>query len=286
MKQPTSFFKFVSKDRLEILANGTIRFTQPEYLNDPFELNPVITHHTRDWLAMAEKQTEFSTDDIKFSTERFDRIGEKREQFQRLANGIVILSLSASYETSPNPAIFLGHATDPRRNLLMWTHYCEGHTGFAIEFAPEFMDGEAKCVTYTGIRPIYTFEEIENCSLLAYLQKSAEWAYENEWRFFKSFDESEKLSRDKIRLFRFNKTSVKSITFGCKASDTTKTSVISLLKSDPDYAGVATYFARINDQNFALDFHQEIKTSDRHWTNAPEYIGEHISIQRKPKGPE
>jgi len=35
-------YKYVVPDRVDVLQNGSIRFTQSEYLNDPFELRPQI----------------------------------------------------------------------------------------------------------------------------------------------------------------------------------------------------------------------------------------------------
>lgn len=35
-------YKYVVPDRVDVLQNRSIRFTQPEYLNDPFELRPRV----------------------------------------------------------------------------------------------------------------------------------------------------------------------------------------------------------------------------------------------------
>jgi hypothetical protein len=36
-------FKYVSSERIDILEDGFIRFTQPQMLNDPCEFKPVIS---------------------------------------------------------------------------------------------------------------------------------------------------------------------------------------------------------------------------------------------------
>ncbi|MDP1665260.1 MAG: DUF2971 domain-containing protein [Methylobacter sp.] len=144
MKKPSSFFKFVTKERTDILKKGMIRFTQPADFNDPFELNPCVTHFTRDWIERGSTELEYSQADLDFSTERFHQIEEHRSIIEKYASEHGVLSLSASYDTNPNPALFLGYEDDPRRNLLMWAHYCDKHTGFAIEFHPHFIAGEAE----------------------------------------------------------------------------------------------------------------------------------------------
>lgn len=36
-KMPRKLYKYLTTDRIDVLRNGTIRFTQPNALNDPFE---------------------------------------------------------------------------------------------------------------------------------------------------------------------------------------------------------------------------------------------------------
>lgn len=153
MKTPSSFFKFVTKDRTDILSNGMIRFTPPVDFNDPFELSPVITHLTRCWISHITANTsleyQYEKEDYAFSTNRFNKIKQYQEIVEQHANTHGILSLSASYDTNINPAIFMRHDSDPRKNLLMWAHYCDRHTGFAIEFSPGFIQGSIEEVIYT-----------------------------------------------------------------------------------------------------------------------------------------
>ena len=40
---PDSLYKYVTADRIDILQNGHIRFTQPSVLNDPFEMSADVT---------------------------------------------------------------------------------------------------------------------------------------------------------------------------------------------------------------------------------------------------
>jgi hypothetical protein len=40
---PNSLYKYVTADRIDILQNGHIRFTQPSVLNDPFEISADVT---------------------------------------------------------------------------------------------------------------------------------------------------------------------------------------------------------------------------------------------------
>lgn len=228
-----------------------IRFTQPAGFNDPFELNPCVTHFTRDWIERGSTELEYSQPDLDFSTERFHQIETHRSIIDKYASEHGVLSLSASYDTNPNPALFLGYEDDPRRNLLMWAHYCDKHTGFAIVFYPNFIAGEAERVTYTNERPVCTFEEICEGTHCIYLQKSPEWKYENEWRYFNPLTNADHRKAPDINLFRINKKSVKSITFGCLVEVGTKESVFEILKSDSEYEHVQTFFADMDKDSFS-----------------------------------
>ena len=39
---PKNLYKYLSPERIDVLQNKQIRFTQPEALNDPFELKPLF----------------------------------------------------------------------------------------------------------------------------------------------------------------------------------------------------------------------------------------------------
>jgi hypothetical protein len=69
-------------------------------------------------------------------------------------------------------------------NILMWSHYCEGHQGICLEFeanstTPFF--GRAQKVEY-----IREFKKVniirERADIRALLTKSIDWKYEEEWR--------------------------------------------------------------------------------------------------------
>ncbi|RKF38266.1 hypothetical protein BCY88_07380 [Paraburkholderia fungorum] len=286
MKNPASFFKFVSKDRADILSGGMIRFTPPLGLNDPFELNPEVYHLSRCWIEHVSKNdspnTEFDDADYRYSIDRFNKLDEYKEKAASYAQEHGVLSLSASYDTSENPALLMGHRGDPRNNLLMWAHYCESHTGFVIEFYPDFLDGDKQKVIYTEDRPLLTFEDIDSSGDFPYLFKSTEWEYENEWRCFRPLNDADKILDPGIHLFSFRKRSVKSVTFGCGASEKTRKAVLDILAADPDYANVETFFAKVGEERFELDFHQEIHKNGSVWSNASPFQNARIDTQKVP----
>src|SRR5690242_17127687 len=51
-------YKYLAAERIDVLENLLIRFTQPVVFNDPFECRPIIEndHTTEEWLAICEKE--------------------------------------------------------------------------------------------------------------------------------------------------------------------------------------------------------------------------------------
>jgi hypothetical protein len=76
--------------------------------------------------------------------------------------------------------------TERPENLLMWAHYSSSYTGVCLEFAVsvhETFFGRALPVCYSEKRLMFNPNgtEVENVNATL-LTKSADWAYEREWR--------------------------------------------------------------------------------------------------------
>src|SRR2546421_10408183 len=99
-------YKYLSSDRIDVLQNGVIRFTQPAALNDPYESRPNLCEFRRSIeRALRDASGVIPTaDDLhgiqEAISETFGRLNEDN------ASGLVFLSLSKN-----------------RNNLLMWSHY-------------------------------------------------------------------------------------------------------------------------------------------------------------------
>src|SRR4051794_4581312 len=116
-------YKYVSPERIDILTNNTIRFTQPLAWNDPFELRPFYNNHTAkepfvqiakftNILRHLQQTGKVLVEDIdEFEKER-KRI-TKEDVYSFINDNIVGLSL-----------------TEDKENLLMWSHYAKQHEGF------------------------------------------------------------------------------------------------------------------------------------------------------------
>ncbi len=208
-------YKYVSAERIDILQNRLIRFTQPNAMNDPFEARPYfeafatkegfakafadairqkpsmwaylrgVTQTKMELQAFAEK-LEIDPDyaDLLYKDAGLPNpLPNERDRVYRLFNkNVGILSLSVTPD-----------------NLLMWAHYAEEHTGFVLvlDGSHDFFRGDDSLlgfakpepVVYRAIRPRTTIEEVTMIEL--FFIKGSDWKYEKEWRYLKYLNDAD-----------------------------------------------------------------------------------------------
>lgn len=285
MKQPMFFYKFVSSDRLDILTGGMIRFTPVTDLNDPFELNPTITPIASKYFELLQDISEgkceslsFDESDYEYSSERHYQVDQMRKVFDSKIAEYGVLSVSSNDKINQFLTVSMPDKSDPRTNLLMWSHYGDSHKGLVIEFEAGFVEGiDMKLVEYRDEREILTFEDIEDDNFDSILlRKSIEWSYEQEYRAILPLAKADSVNGG-VHLFKIIKSKVRSITFGSKMPNDKKLDIIKTLKSDADYKHIAYNHARLHDDGYFLDFYYD----DGAVTNNPPYGMQRIFTQKK-----
>lgn len=286
MNTPSSFFKFFSFERKDVIENGKIRFAPIGEFNDPFELEPVITPISRDffkYLASLTEQEiqemEFTNDDLDYSSIRKGLTDSYREKYKCKVKKYGVLSLSSNNQINPLLTVSFPDKKDPRENILMWSHYADSHRGFVVEFDKDFIsEAELHKVKYSNERDFLTFEDIDNNDFHSvFYKKSEEWAYEQEYRAVLPLNKASEIKDDKYHLFKFRKKSVSSITFGCAMSKNNKDIIIKMIENDSEYESVKFNHAILNDDNFCLQFYQTLGSL----TNNPRFGSITIPNQKK-----
>lgn len=186
-------YKYFQPDRIDILENSLIRFTQPSTFNDPFECFPYIKikevadKHMIDylnkfqcgeeekekkllnlWEEEQEKHPELNVPYQLFRNFMNLKVNMIKPLIRDLVQGrasslrsdaVCVLLLTLSRE------IGILCLTEKMDNLLMWAHYSSNHTGFVIEFnethsfflkGPEMTGDGLKKVHYSITRPEIT----------------------------------------------------------------------------------------------------------------------------------
>lgn len=277
-------FKYVTLDRIDILVNQEIRYTQLGAFNDPFEM-PVFlekmsnlsTSRATIWeqfrqdarlayekLEPAEKKkkqfNEFLSELTKDITEdNFNQVFEEankkytpimRDVLQRAVNAWVVLSLTETHE-----------------NLLMWSHYAEKHTGMVIEFVEEHpIFYELKIppdnprffqnVRYTSDRPVWGTMDEKNVHDLI-LTKSKEWEYEQELRFTRRLNDAQRVisaAPHDICLFSMPASAIKRVILGARVNPEDRDSIKNTLRTTPHLRHIRLQQASLDERRFALNF--------------------------------
>jgi len=274
-------FKYLEPDRIDVLASGHIRFTQPADFNDPFEFRSVISS-----VASKEEFDKAMDEDLKTMVqEELQKFpSEIRKQISPAQLEAVTRKLYEqhwpSLETkfkemgSETTRVFIDKAntligvlslTEKNDNLLMWSHYAYSHKGFCIGFdntSPFFNKKRSEVdefyhlrkVTYSKIRPSKLLNQLNGVEL--FLIKSQAWEYEQEWRMCAVLEDSEKTISTTtslpIHLFQFPNSAVKEINLGACIENNVKENILTVVRKN--YPHVAIKQARISNEEFCLEF--------------------------------
>lgn len=156
---------------IEILK-GRIYFSSPSKFNDPFELSAKVNISTSPLLyGLTAREKE--------EVQRTFRLRAPEAVSEEWREKIGILCLSE----------------DPK-NILMWSHYANNHSGICIGFNTEITPfNTAAAITYSDERPKAEFNSNPNRLIeRVLLTKSQHWQYEKEWRAIKRTIEDDELN--------------------------------------------------------------------------------------------
>ena len=250
-------YKYVTPERVDVLINGRVRFTQAAALNDPFETHPCLTLLRESFEESARKLV----DSVKG---RFD------------ANSIVAGRIMIPKKVRDSVAEFQhGLAEDypmfcvtrKGNNLLMWSHYADSHRGFVIGFDsdnPFFHREKPRALTpldevrYSNKRPVmppFEGSTPENVHEIVFLTKSEDWAYEEELRMFAQPGAANDIGKDNrglnIYLFDLPPEVFVEIIFGLLMSPNVKHEIAAIVKDR--YPHIELYETKLSETDFDLD---------------------------------
>jgi hypothetical protein len=255
-----TLYKYVHPARVDVLENLEIRFTQPDALNDPFELRPHIDSLIEQTDVLANmpdlpvdlrpmiKQAydmlpELKAVPLEFAMESLEQLMATEEARQATAEGLGIFLKLMQEGASPIPdkiyravsenagLLSLSEMAD---NALMWAHYADSHRGLVLCFDENnlFFNRRRtenddfyflRKVNYTD-GPALSLATIHGEALL--VTKGTQWDYEREWRMLVPLQDNSRLltiNGDSIYLFSFPADALRGVILGGNASvETTK----------------------------------------------------------------
>jgi len=241
-------YKYLHPDRIDVLNNNLVRFTQPAALNDPFELMPNLSEIRRFFANLTNSFTSKNASHADYGLQSTDEIIKDTFGRWNADNASSLLFLSLSKE---------------RNNLLMWSHYCDSHRGFTLgfdSFHPFFSESKPgiksvlREVIYSRTRPVIPAPDGDAESFFQantnILTKSHHWAYERELRLCASTaaaDETKTgINSEPIYLFRFPVEALQEVILGHRMSNESKEEIIQVVgRSYPDAKIYATALSEL-----------------------------------------
>ena len=173
-----------------IFTQSELYFASPMKLNDPFDCKTLFTFEGSDkvdfWKFFygmvrhkfpnySEKETKKEVDSL--IQQKLHNDPQKRKA--QIETWLKIL-------LSENAKLGMLCLTRKRDDILMWSHYADGHTGFCLEFDKECLKSWNFCAPVRYRKSYPTFKESVNYPHELYrlflLRKSDCWEYEKEWR--------------------------------------------------------------------------------------------------------
>ena len=265
---PTRLYKYFPAERLAVLTNGLVRFTQPGDFNDPFEMRAPIARV----MSSDEMHAQLRDETKKKVVEQLQRSREYRRLSPVNSDALVekfldIAVNSAKSETVPlldsahnafcnvmsnqlmpdaaNKVLGVLCLSEIGTNPLMWGHYTNSYVGFALEFdathefftCPSGMHedvGQTSKVRYTNERPTLSFGG--EPSLAFMFSKASDWSYENEWRMIRTLKNADSVipqSPFDIHLFRVPFEAITSVIVGHRMTKSNFDSLCASLAAAP-----------------------------------------------------
>ncbi|TPG45552.1 DUF2971 domain-containing protein [Rhodanobacter glycinis] len=269
-------YKYLATDRPQALDNATLRATQADALNDPFELKPffrTIFEMSDLTSILAEQASEENLLDrvyeqlpenirARLSKENVgvlmaqDEIRQGMEKTRRdfrtaVSHELPALSSRAReilHEQLGSKIGIISFTDDPT-NPLMWSHYASEHRGYAIEFDgthPFFDRRRSKEDEFFHLRPVRYMNNLSAHEKLADLDgtsvlcaKQSAWAYEREHRLLVPVDPSTQTDvTNPIHLIHFPRECVRSVILGGRSTVVLESELGTILQRYSAYADV------------------------------------------------
>ncbi len=231
---------------LDNIKDRYIWFSKPDDFNDPFDcsINFSFDDLTEDeWAFLYRKAQEGLTKerDQRSATALFAG-NRPSPNFKRFYSEKMKILAGKRLETEfkqRGVACF----SEKMDDILMWSHYADGHKGFCLEYDTRFLPfSKAVPVEYSETYPtINPLEDINNLLIQLAITKSIGWSYEEEWRIFHEVGNKE---------FGVPVDALTGVYFGCEMPYVHKEVIALVLRDAP----TKLYEARISETNFELEF--------------------------------
>lgn len=266
-------FKYLGPERVDVLHSLSIRFSPLLSLNDPFESLPLVD--AREAKEMLISKAVNDLDELWEKTEAEEKTEENLALLEKTRADVIadIESTFKATNTGREAIAMLGDdfgvlsLSRTESSILMWSHYAAEGRGFVVgldEKHPFFREEDAKGQPTKPLPVVYTttrctvspsdarFYEKFLC------EKALEWAYEEEERVFRFFNNTEarSIGRDqygqRIVLTHLPKEAIRAVCLGYRADNDLMQSIFQAIDKNDIECSVLR--ARICDNQYKIVF--------------------------------
>ncbi len=188
--KPDYFFKYLHPSLVVVLGSSSLRFTQPDYLNDPSEFLPCVdqfisqerlsseatlavtsvdldelfdTEFERAWRTLS-RQERRSKDKSKTKSLFRKEFDAKRDLLRAQGSEFITSTIGSMDETlrdrfseSMRHKLGVLCLSSTGCSELLWAHYADGHKGFVLQFSSDdefFLPDPTDSETLSGAQPV------------------------------------------------------------------------------------------------------------------------------------
>jgi len=279
-----TLYKYLQKERIDVLQNREIRFTQAAALNDPFEINPYLdtlvrrstltarfaatppdpTPNLIEWYSHLppEQKKRLPLDDVLRAAKEWMSSAEGKRQLEELIGIAADAMKEVTEETRDSlfrrlrTEIGILSLSEIADGALLWAHYASDHQGFVIGFdessrllnsprAPQDEFFRTRKVNYTTPVEFADLEDLANHNLL--ISKAPDWEHEREWRVLVPITAATRTiaAPDPIHLVAFDPSAIQTVILGTRATADFELAIKQAL-SIPEYSHVSLRRARLD----------------------------------------
>jgi hypothetical protein len=231
-------YKYLSPERRGYLHDELLRFSQPDALNDPFELLPTISKEqasqiVETFISMPKPKPSFAGGrSARRAAERANAKADKKvARYLRDNSEVLREKFFADAKKNLNSKIGILSLSRRWDSALMWSHYTNSHTGFCVGFRmnhPIFQTRGNPLDPSRMVRPVEYSERRIPVSLVpgkpidmkVIYTKSIDWSYEQEERVIALLSDADRrvtATPYDVCLFRVPHECIADITLGLRA---------------------------------------------------------------------
>lgn len=247
INQPSILYKYFPPARIDVLENLEVRFTPPKEFNDPFEFLPQLNPGQE-----IEKLRSLSPDEIReilgelssgaggillssdsLPLTAMSLSGDLANLLETLLSMIQGDELVEIIREMLNNSVGVFSLSSRSNNPLMWAHYADSHSGFALGFRTDSLWSEKK-----GIRGPIEIQYKEEQPTTTVLDRNSDswftskhkiWEYENEYRYVANLSMADKtVNNETVQLYSFTSDDVAEIIIGLRTSNSLKEDLSSI----------------------------------------------------------